>query len=270
MLDAEAAHLHVFVGERRERQLEGREQLVTPLADRRPVVLRLEGDRRRHREVRRRIARPLPAMKLRERRVVQPVPRHDRRIDQPLRIGTRVEEARALRRAQPFVAVAGVDVGAERVQVEVELARRVRAVDDEQCSGGARAGDERREVVDAPRRPFDVRAEDDARARVRDRARRTAAVRRWRRCGGERTPTAAPSRRTRRRRGAPRRRARASATARPRSGRDVAFGTKARFSGAAPRYPASARRASSRSAGNRRSSARNSTGCRSSSRCQRW
>ena len=48
------------------------------------------------------------------------------------------EKAAALRRAQPFVTVAGVEVRADRIQVEVELARPVGAVDDADDPGLAR------------------------------------------------------------------------------------------------------------------------------------
>ena len=64
------------------------------------------------------------------------------------------------------MAVARVHVGADRLEVERDLARRVRAVDDRERAGRARRRDERAEVVDAPRRPLDMRAEHDARLRA--------------------------------------------------------------------------------------------------------
>ena len=57
-------------------------------------------------------------------------PADDRAVDALLPLGAHVEEAGAFRRAQPLVAVAGVEVGAERGEVEVDLRDRVRAVDD--------------------------------------------------------------------------------------------------------------------------------------------
>ena len=61
--------------------------------------------------------------------------------------------------------VAGVDVCAERLEVEVDLPRRMRAVDDRERARGASARAQRRDVVDAAAQPFDVRAEHEARAR---------------------------------------------------------------------------------------------------------
>jgi hypothetical protein len=51
-----------------------------------------------------------------------------------------VEEAGALRRAEPLVAVARVEVRADGIDVEVELARRVCAVDDDEDVLGERDG----------------------------------------------------------------------------------------------------------------------------------
>src|SRR5581483_1428389 len=117
-----------------------------------PVVLLLEPDRGRDGEVGGRVARPLPTVSVRERRAVLPVPRDDRGLDRPLCLGPGPEEPGALRRAQPFVAVPRVDVGPERLEVEVDLAGRVGAVDDEERARCAGATGEGGDVVDAPGR----------------------------------------------------------------------------------------------------------------------
>jgi len=57
-------------------------------------------------------------------------PADDRAFDALLIPPPNVQEAGALRRAEPFVAVARVEVRAERIEVERHLARRVRSVDD--------------------------------------------------------------------------------------------------------------------------------------------
>ncbi len=58
-----------------------------------------------------------------ERAVGAVAPRDDHRLDPAVMLRPRPEEARSLRRAEPLVAVAGVDVGAERLEVERQLAR---------------------------------------------------------------------------------------------------------------------------------------------------
>src|SRR5260221_606298 len=50
-----------------------------------------------------------------EGRLIDEIPRNDERLDLVLCLGLRVEERRSLRCAEPLVAVAGVDVGAEPV-----------------------------------------------------------------------------------------------------------------------------------------------------------
>ncbi len=65
------------------------------------------------------------------------------------------------------MAVAGVDVGSDRVEVEIDLAGRVGTVDDREDACRARPPADLRDVVDTSARPFDVRAEDDAGSRSR-------------------------------------------------------------------------------------------------------
>ena len=79
-------------------------------------MLGLERDRGRDGEERSRITRALPAVTVVERRAVDPVPRDDERLDRFLHLRSHVEKRRALRRAQPLVAVTGVDVGVERAR----------------------------------------------------------------------------------------------------------------------------------------------------------
>ena len=105
-------------------------------APRSSIAVRL--DRGRDRQRRGGIARPLPAVPVGEGAVVAVAPRDHERLDPALVLRPRPEEAGALRRAEPLVAVAGVDVGAERVEIERQLARRVGAVDDRERSGRAR------------------------------------------------------------------------------------------------------------------------------------
>src|SRR5207244_1592464 len=62
----------------------------------------------------------------------------DERLDLLLQLGPDVEEAGALRRAEPLVAIAGVDVRAEGLEPERNVARRVRTVDDRDGAGLAR------------------------------------------------------------------------------------------------------------------------------------
>ena len=66
-------------------------------------------------------------------------PRDDKRLHQRLDVCAHVQEARALGRAEPFVAVAGVEIGVKRVEVERNLAGGVCAVDHRIDAGGAGA-----------------------------------------------------------------------------------------------------------------------------------
>ncbi len=168
MVEVVAAHLHEVVGGGDERDRRIGEQRPAALSHRGPVVRGEEVQRRRHREVGRRVARPLPAVRLGERGALDEVPRDDERLDQGLRLGPRVEKAGSLRRAQPFVAVPGVDVGLQGVELEVELPRRVRTVDDRERAVRPRERADAGDVVHAAGRPLHVRAEDDPGARPRN------------------------------------------------------------------------------------------------------
>ena len=77
----------------------------------------------------------------------------------------RPHERAAARRAHPLVQVAGVDIASDRREVEVDLPRAVRAVDDRECAvlAGERAQPGDRQDEGAQRR--DVAHEQDARAR---------------------------------------------------------------------------------------------------------
>ena len=100
-------------------------------------VLAHEVDRGRDREVCRRIASALPVVPLRELRLAV-APADDERVEGVLVLGQDMEEARALRRAQPFVAVAGVEVRSQALEVERHLTRAVGAVDHAQRPGFTR------------------------------------------------------------------------------------------------------------------------------------
>src|SRR6266446_6569391 len=92
-----------------------------------------ESDRLGHAEIGRRVVAPRPVELQQEARpirarIVGAVADHDRPHAAPA-VAADVEEAGALRRAQPLVAVAGVVRGTERAEVERQHAGRVRAVD---------------------------------------------------------------------------------------------------------------------------------------------
>src|SRR5438132_9647581 len=59
-----------------------------------------------------------------------PAPAHHQRLDQVLQLGSHVQEPGAFGRRQPLVAVAAIEVSFQPRQVDVDLPRRVRAVDD--------------------------------------------------------------------------------------------------------------------------------------------
>src|SRR5437588_262371 len=82
------------------------------------VVLAHEVDRGRDGEVRRRVSRSLQLGAGPERRRLLVAPARDDAVDALLPLGTHVQETGALRCAQPFVAVPGVEVRAERVEIE--------------------------------------------------------------------------------------------------------------------------------------------------------
>ena len=122
-------------------------------------------DRGRDRQRGRGIARPLPAVPVGEGAVGAVAPRDHERLDPALVLRPRPEESRALRRAEPLVAVAGVDVRAERLEIERELARCVGAVDDRECPRRPRRGADLRHRQHERRRRGDVADGDRPRPR---------------------------------------------------------------------------------------------------------
>ena len=122
----------------------------------------------------------------------------------------RPEEAGALRRAQPLVAVPRVDVRAEPVEVERELARRVGAVDDRERARLARAA--QISATGSTSAVGEVMWETKtARVAARSLARSSVRLREDESRAGE-LPAFAGSRRTRASSSGPRRRARAAAS----------------------------------------------------------
>ena len=87
-------------------------------------------DRGGDRQNRRRVARSLPAVTVGEGAVGAVAPRDHERLDPALVLRPHPQEACTLRCAEPLVAVAGVDVRAERIEIERQLPGRVSAVDD--------------------------------------------------------------------------------------------------------------------------------------------
>ena len=81
-------------------------------------------------EVRGRVVRPLPAVALAEIRLLVGAPADDERLDPVLVLRSRPQKPGALGRAQPLVTVAGVDVRPQGLEIERNLPRSVRAVDD--------------------------------------------------------------------------------------------------------------------------------------------
>ena len=200
-------------------------------------------DRGRHREVGRRIARALPAVALGEATSRRRSPtRSTSGVDPVLVLRPRPEEPGALRRAEPLVAVARVDVGAERLQVERQLPGSVRAVDDREHAGLARRRADLRDREHERRRRGDVADGDGLRARP-DRADQLVRLD-VDELARRRTPTCASRRRTRAASSAPRRRAPSRSERMTAFSPAVAFGTKTRSSARAPTNAASAARAS--------------------------
>src|SRR5262249_56295171 len=115
-----------------ETELSGRTagELVGALAHEVPVMGRLPFDRVRNGQVCGRIARALLLVPSQEGRVVAFVaPAEDKRMHVALQLAPDVEETGALRRAQPLVTVARVEVRVELPQVQRQMAGHVRAVD---------------------------------------------------------------------------------------------------------------------------------------------
>ena len=127
--------------------------------------MRVRLDRGRDRQRSGGIARPLPAVPVGEGAVGAVAPRDHERLDPALVLRPRPEEACALRRAEPLVTVARVDVGAERVEIERQLARRVSAVDDRERAGRARRGADLRHREHQRGRRGDVADRDRPRPR---------------------------------------------------------------------------------------------------------
>ena len=90
-------------------------------------------------------------------------PADDERLDEPLTLRPNVEKPGALRRAEPFVAVPGVDVGAQPLEVERHVTRAVRAVDHREHPGLARPPAELLHREEKRRGRADVADEEDAR-----------------------------------------------------------------------------------------------------------
>ena len=128
------------------------------------VVLAHELDRVGNGEIGGGVARALPLRARDERRRLAVSPADDGAVDALLPVAAHVQEAGALRRAEPLVAVAGVEVRAERVEVEVDVRRRVRAVDDRDEPFGVRARDDLLDGEEEAGLRGDVRDVDGARA----------------------------------------------------------------------------------------------------------
>ena len=107
-----------------------REAVASP-SHLRPGVAPLEAESLGHREQRGRVDRAGPAEAPLERFVAgpRPVPGDDRAADPRLCLRRRPEKGAAARGAHPLVQVARVDVRADRLNVEIDVPRGVRAVD---------------------------------------------------------------------------------------------------------------------------------------------
>ena len=87
--------------------------------------------------------------------------RHDERVDPLAAIGPDPKHARALRAAQPLVAVARPVGGAQAVEVDRHHARRVRAVDQRVDPAAVELGDQLGDGQDQGRRAGDVADQDE-------------------------------------------------------------------------------------------------------------
>ena len=90
-------------------------------------------------------------------------PADDRPLDAILMLRPHVEEAGSLRRAEPLVAVPCIEIRAERLEVERNLAGSVRAVDDGDEAGLAAAAHDLVDREQHARRRRDVGRVHDAR-----------------------------------------------------------------------------------------------------------
>ncbi len=137
------------------------------LADLRPAVFALEVDRPADGEDAGDVAGRLLLVAADKGVLARPAPTDRQRFHPFLVLGPDVQERGSLWRAEPLVEIAGVDVGADGLQVELELTGHVRAVDDRQDAGFAGAGANLLDRQDHRRAGGDVREEDRAGA-VRD------------------------------------------------------------------------------------------------------
>ena len=103
---------------------------MAALTDVMPLVHSLEVDRRRYGEERRDVPRALPLIAAHECMIACPAPTNRRRFHPIMMLWRDVEKGRSLWCAEPLVEVPGVDIGAERGEVERELAGNVSAIDD--------------------------------------------------------------------------------------------------------------------------------------------
>src|SRR5207244_1256595 len=124
------------------------------------VVLAEEVDRRGDAEVRGGIAGALYLCAHYEGCRFLIPPRRDDAVDSALPLGSYVQEARSLRSRQPLVTIAGVEVRADRVELEVDLRDRVLAVDDGREPTGARLAHDLLHGQQQRRLGRDVRDED--------------------------------------------------------------------------------------------------------------
>ena len=92
-------------------------------------------------------------------------PAHDQGLEQGLNLAPGIQKGAALRRAQPLVQVARVEIDAQRFQVQRELTRRMRAVDEGQDARRAGAPAKRHDRQDDSRGRGEVAEIDHPRAR---------------------------------------------------------------------------------------------------------
>ena len=144
-------------------------QAALGIVGQRSRSLEIEGrvhlDRLRDGEVGGGVTRARPAVPLREVGSIAVPPADDERLDPALLLAASPEKAGALWRAQPLVAVARVDVRAERVEIERDLARRMCAVHDREHAGSTRRRADLLHREEQRRRRGDVRDGDRPRAR---------------------------------------------------------------------------------------------------------
>src|SRR5689334_22382429 len=98
----------------------------------RPIMLRLKRNGRRNAQIRRRISRARPLEEILKRRWPWgsrlPAPTDYQRMQQRLPLRAGIQKASPHWGTQPFMAVAGIKVGAQRIQVKVKLAGGMRAI----------------------------------------------------------------------------------------------------------------------------------------------